>query len=272
LSEGHALSASQEALQQRLGHRFRQPALLQRALTHRSASSLHNERLEFLGDAVLELAISALLYERFAESDEGDLTRIRAHLVREETLHRAALQLGLPAVIRLSEAEMRGGGSQRASILADAMEAVIGAVMLDAGFAAAQAVVGRLLGDRVEGTEVAQWRKDAKTALQEWLQGRKLPLPSYRIVATRGRDHEQVFEVACEVSTEAGGPPRVTQAEGLSRRSGEQNAARLMLQQLQAAPRRGQADRRSEPQPERLANRPPNPPARPTAAVPPETP
>lgn len=227
-----------DALQRRLGHRFRQPALLQRALTHRSAATEHNERLEFLGDAVLGLAVSALLYERFSASDEGDLTRVRAHLVREATLHRAALALGLPEVMRLSESEARGGGAQRPSILADALEAVLGAVLLDAGFDAAQTVVRRLLGDLIAGTEVAQWRKDAKTALQELLQGHRLPLPTYRIVATRGREHEQVFEVACEIESAApaGQAGPATRAEGLSRRSAEQAAARLMLQRLQAEP------------------------------------
>ena len=233
-----ALPSGLDALQRRLGHRFRQPALLQRALTHRSAGAEHNERLEFLGDAVLGLAVSALLYERFAASDEGDLTRVRAHLVREATLHRAAVTLGLPEVMRLSESEARGGGAQRPSILADALEAVLGAVLLDAGFDAAQAVVRRLLGDLIAGTEVTQWRKDAKTALQELLQGRRLPLPTYRIVATRGREHEQVFEVACEIEPAAPAGPAgpITRAEGLSRRSAEQAAARLMLQRLQAEP------------------------------------
>ena len=138
--------AALDALQQRLGHRFAQPALLTRALTHRSFGSAHNERLEFLGDAVLNMAVSALLFQRFAGSDEGDLTRVRAHLVREESLHRAALTLGLPQVLRLSDGEARGGGAQRASILADALEALIGAAFLDGGFDAAQQVVRRLFG------------------------------------------------------------------------------------------------------------------------------
>jgi ribonuclease-3 len=168
-----------DALQQRLGHSFTQAALLTRALTHRSFSADHNERLEFLGDAVLNLAVSELLYQRFSGSDEGDLTRVRAHLVREESLHRAALGLGLPQVVRLSDGEARGGGAQRASILADALEALIGATFIDSGFDAAHQVVRRLFGELIDSTETDSWSKDAKTELQEWLQARRLAVPSY---------------------------------------------------------------------------------------------
>ena len=185
---------------------FAQPALLTRALTHRSFGAAHNERLEFLGDAVLNMAVSALLYERFSGSDEGDLTRVRAHLVREDSLHRAALALGLPEVLRLSEGEARGGGAQRASILADALEALIGAAFLDGGFDAAQQVVRRLFGELIDSTEIDNWSKDAKTELQEWLQARRLAVPTYRIVATRGQAHAQTFEVECQVA--ALGPGR----------------------------------------------------------------
>jgi ribonuclease-3 len=222
-------------LQGRIGHRFRQTALLARALTHRSFGADHNERLEFLGDAVLSLAVSSLLFERFAGSDEGDLTRVRAHLVREDSLHRMALQLGLPDVVRLSEGEARGGGAQRASILADALEAVIGAVFLDAGFDAARALVQRLFGEVIAGTEIGAWAKDAKTELQEWLQARRLPVPTYRIAATRGQAHAQTFEVECEVPALG-----LTQAgEGRSRRQAEQEAARKMLDVLKANDRPG---------------------------------
>jgi ribonuclease-3 len=222
-----------DALQGRIGHRFSAPGLLGRALTHRSFGADHNERLEFLGDAVLSLAVSQLLYERFAGSDEGDLTRVRAHLVREETLHRMALQLGLPEVVRLSEGEARGGGAQRASILADALEAIIGAAFLDGGFDAARGVVQRLFGEVIATTEVGNWAKDAKTELQEWLQARRLPVPAYRITATRGQAHAMTFEVECAVAslglTETG--------EGRSRRIAEQEAARRMLDLLQASDR-----------------------------------
>src|SRR3954469_9584553 len=148
-----------DALQQRIGHRFSDARLLNRALTHRSFGADHNERLEFLGDVVLSLAISDLLFERFAGSDEGDLTRVRAHLVREDTLHKVAVLIGLPEVLRLSEGEARGGGAQRPSILADALEAVIGAAYRDGGFEAAQALVQRLFGEVIETTDLDNWSK-----------------------------------------------------------------------------------------------------------------
>ncbi len=224
-----------DELQARIGHRFRDAGLLARALTHRSFGADHNERLEFLGDAVLSLAISSLLFERFAGSDEGDLTRVRAHLVREDSLHRMALQLGLPDVVRLSEGEARGGGAQRASILADALEAVIGAVFLDAGFDAAQALVQRLFGEVIAGSDIGGWAKDAKTELQEWLQARRLPVPAYRILATRGQAHAQTFDVECAVPALG-----LTQSgEGRSRRQAEQEAARRMLDVLKASDRPG---------------------------------
>ena len=222
-----------ESLQSRLGYRFSDGNLLTRALTHRSFGADHNERLEFLGDAVLSLAISGLLFERLAASDEGDLTRVRAHLVREDCLHRVALSLGLPDVLRLSEGEARGGGAQRPSILADALEAIIGAVFLDGGFEPAQALVGRLFGEVINTTDIESWTKDAKTELQEWLQARRLPVPSYRIRATRGQAHAQTFEVECTVPALA-----LTHAgEGRSRRAAEQEAARRMLDMLKASDR-----------------------------------
>jgi ribonuclease-3 len=223
------------ALQVRLGHSFADARLLQRALTHRSFGTDHNERLEFLGDAVLNLAVSSLLFERFAGSDEGDLTRVRAHLVREESLHRAAVALGLPDVVRLSEGEARGGGAQRASILADALEALIGAIYLDGGFAPAVQLVRQLFGELISGSEADSWRKDAKTELQEWLQARRLPVPAYRIIATRGQAHAQTFEVQCASSVlgvaETG--------EGRSRRAAEQDAAQRLLTRLRASDRPG---------------------------------
>jgi ribonuclease III len=224
-----------DALQQRLGHGFAQRALLTRALTHRSFGIEHNERLEFLGDAVLNMAVSELLYQRFSGSDEGDLTRVRAHLVREDSLHRAALSLGLPQVMRLSEGEVRSGGAQRASILADALEALIGAAFLDGGFDAAMLVVRRLFGELIDSTEIDSWSKDPKTELQEWLQARRLPVPAYRIAATRGQAHAQTFEVECVVSALG----LVECGEGRSRRSAEQQAARRMLDVLKANDRPG---------------------------------
>jgi ribonuclease-3 len=223
------------ALQQRLGLRFVDTALLTRALTHRSAGAEHNERLEFLGDAVLQTAVSALLYERFAGSDEGDLTRVRAHLVREDSLARAALAVGLPEVLRLSEGEARGGGATRPSILADALEALIGAAFLDGGYANAQALVQQLFGEVIAGTSVDSWSKDAKTELQEWLQARKLSVPAYRIVATRGQSHAQTFDVECAVPALG----LAERGEGKSRRAAEQDAARRMLAALKASDRPG---------------------------------
>lgn len=217
-------------LQQQLGHRFADQSLLQCALTHRSFGADHNERLEFLGDAVLSLAVSTLLYQRFVGSDEGDLTRVRAHLVREESLHRVALSLGLPDLMRLSDGEARGGGAQRASILADAVEALIGAAYLDAGFEQALAMTQQWFGDRIAATAPEGWSKDAKTELQEWLQARRVAVPSYRIVATRGQAHAQTFEVECTAAALALG----ARGEGRSRRAAEQEAATRLLQQLKA--------------------------------------
>ena len=220
-----------DSLQRRLGHRFADTALLERALTHRSFGAHHNERLEFLGDAVLSLAVSSLLYERFSGSPEGDLTRVRAHLVREDSLHRLALTLGLPEVLRLSEGEARGGGAQRPSILADATEALIGAAFLDGGYEAAHRVVRGLFGTIIEATDVDNWSKDPKTELQEWLQARKLPVPAYRIVATRGEKHAQTFEVECAVATLG----LTETGEGRSRRTAEQEAAARMIETLKTS-------------------------------------
>jgi len=216
------------ALQKRLGHRFSDAALLLRALTHRSFGADHNERLEFLGDAVLNLAVSSLLFHHFQGSDEGDLTRVRAHLVREDSLHRVALQWDLPQLLRLSDGEARGGGAQRPSMLADAVEALIGAVYIDGGFEPAAALVNTLFGEVIAATEAESWSKDAKTELQEWLQARRFAVPSYSIVATRGQAHAQTFEVACAVPA-LGLSER---GEGRSRRIAEQDAARRLLAAL----------------------------------------
>jgi ribonuclease-3 len=217
-------------LQQRLQHVFTDPALLQRAVTHRSFSADHNERLEFLGDSVLGLAISSLLYERLRAQPEGDLSRIRANLVKQDTLHRIALRLKVPEVLRLGEGEAKSGGKERPSILADAMEALIGAVYLDAGFATAEKLVHHLFENVEINPQMQAASKDAKTALQEWLQGRKMKLPLYRVVATVGAAHRQTFDVECEIS-ELGLTER---GIGGSRRAGEQAAAAAMLVTLKA--------------------------------------
>ena len=229
------MNSGLDDLQQRLGYRWNQPGLLQRALTHRSFGADHNERLEFLGDSVLSTAVSSLLFAHFSASDEGDLTRVRAHLVREDSLHQVALSLGLPSLLRLSEGEAKGGGAQRASILADAVEALIGAAFIDGGYEAAAQVVQRLFGAAVRSPDVSRWSKDPKTELQEWLQGRRLPVPAYRIVATRGQAHAQTFEVECAVSALS----MVQTGEGRSRRAAEQEAARRLLQALKASDQPG---------------------------------
>ena len=218
------------ALQQRLQYEFKTPALLSQAVTHRSFSVDHNERLEFLGDSVLSLAISDLLYQRLSALPEGDLSRVRANLVKQDTLHQLSEALGLPDVIRLGEGEMRSGGQKRPSILADALEAVIGAVYLDAGFPAAQALVHRLFKAVEINPEMDAIGKDPKTELQEWLQGRKMKLPLYRVVATLGAAHKQTFDVECEI-IELNFSER---GIGGSRRAGEQAAAAAMLQTLKA--------------------------------------
>lgn len=223
-----AAATTAEELQQQLGHQFTDLGLLRRALTHKSFGSEHNERLEFLGDAVLSAGVSVLLYRSYPQADEGELSRVRAHLVREESLHQIAVELGLPTLIRLSEGEARSGGAQRASILADALEALIGAVQLDAGLAAAAAMVERLIGPHLDRTATAAWTKDPKTELQEWLQARREPVPSYRIAATLGREHDQTFVVACAIPTRQ----MEVQGQGRSRRAAEQAAAQLALDNL----------------------------------------
>ncbi|MEY4505847.1 MAG: ribonuclease [Pseudomonadota bacterium] len=224
-----ALSLELLALQDRLQHRFEQPRLLERAITHRSFSSDHYERLEFLGDSVLNLAVSALLFERLCELPEGDLSRVRANLVKQDTLCEIAMRIGLPQVLRLGEGEKRSGGHKRPSILADALEAIIGAVYLDAGFETASALVRRLYSGLELNAQMSAMGKDPKTALQEWLQGRKMLLPLYRVVGTQGEAHRQTFDVECLI-TETGHCER---GIGASRRAAEQAAAAAMLEHLQ---------------------------------------
>ena len=190
-------------LARKLGHQFAHPALLQQALTHRSFSADHNERLEFLGDSVLNLAVSGLLFERLPHAPEGDLSRIRANLVKQDSLHRIALKLDLSSALRLGEGELRSGGLNRPSILADALEAVLGAVYLDAGYTVAEAVVRRLFADVDMGEQAMASGKDAKTALQEWLQARKLPLPRYELDEVSGEAHAPQFQVVCTLERPA---------------------------------------------------------------------
>ena len=218
------------SLQSRLQHQFSDPSLLQRAVTHRSFSAEHNERLEFLGDSVLNLAVSTLLYRRLQAQNEGDLSRVRANLVKEGTLHQLAKDLRLDQVLHLGEGEARSGGHQRPSILADALEAVIGAVYLDAGYAVAEALVLRMYEAVEINPQMQAAAKDAKTALQEWLQGRKMQLPQYRVVGTAGVAHRQTFEVECAIAELA----LAQRGSGASRRAAEQSAAAAMLATLKA--------------------------------------
>jgi ribonuclease-3 len=211
-----------EEFAQQVGHRFHDPALLRRALTHRSHGSAHNERLEFLGDSVLNCAIALELYRRFPQLPEGELSRLRAHLVNQDTLSTVARRFGVGAILLLGEGELRSGGCERPSILADAVEAVVGAVFLDGGYDAALGVVQTMLGDALANIDPAAG-KDPKTTLQEHLQARRISLPRYAVVATRGAAHRQEFEVECVI-------PELgirTLGEGSNRRSAEQHAARL---------------------------------------------
>ncbi len=213
------------ALARRLGYLFRDRRLLRQALTHRSHGAPHNERLEFLGDGVLNLAVAILLFERLGEASEGALSRLRANLVNQETLAAVAGELGVGAHVRLGEGEQKSGGAARPSILADTVEAVLGAIYLDGGFGAALDVVRRLLGPRVDAADTRDVGKDPKTRLQELLQGQRLGLPKYQQLAARGQAHAQTFEVECLV--EALGLRCA--GEGSSRRRAEQEAARRML-------------------------------------------
>ncbi|MFC3111153.1 ribonuclease III [Undibacterium arcticum] len=218
-------------LQNRLGHTFKDTALLQQALTHRSHSGLHNERLEFLGDSVLNCVVASLLYERYSDIDEGDLSRVRANLVKQQSLYEIAQRLELSQFLRLGEGELKSGGFRRPSILADTLEALLGAIFLDDGFNAARDVIRALYIPILESVDPKTLGKDAKTLLQEYLQSKKIALPQYNVVATHGAAHSQEFEIECLV-------PKLdikVFGTGGSRRAGEQAAAKLALEMALAA-------------------------------------
>ncbi|MGE5472566.1 MAG: ribonuclease III [Bacteroidota bacterium] len=217
-------------LARQLGHSFSDAALLRTALTHRSFGSPNNERLEFLGDGILNCVVASALYKRFPDLPEGDLSRLRANLVRQDALHQLALMLKIGDYLRLGEGEMKSGGAQRPSILADALEALFGAIYLDAGFEAVQKVIARLYLPLFDDLRPGQSQKDAKTRLQEWLQGKKRALPRYQMLETTGAAHEKRFEVACEIEN----PPLRTIGHGASRRIAEQVAAENALKALKA--------------------------------------
>lgn len=224
-----ALGADQLArLQKTLGYEFSQLDLLQQALTHRSASGEHNERLEYLGDAILGVVIAEALFHQFPKHNEGDLSRMRSTLVRGQTLAELAKDFALGEVIRLGPGEMKSGGHRRESILADAVEAIIGAIFLDSDIATAKTMVLNWYQGRLKSISPVAL-KDPKTRLQEFLQGRRQPLPAYEVEATQGQAHNQTFTVSCSVE----GREPVT-AIGTSRRKAEQAAAEQIIEALQA--------------------------------------
>jgi ribonuclease-3 len=210
-------------LGKQIAYTFKEPGLLRQALTHRSHGSPHNERLEFLGDSVLSLAISSKLIHDFPRLTEGDLSRVRAHLVKEPTLAEIAQELQLGDYMRLGEGELKSGGFRRPSILADALEAILGAIYLDAGFEEASRVIDALFSPIIAKLDPKNLSKDPKTQLQEYLQSRKLSLPRYVIIATEGEAHEQHFKLECVIAD----LDIHAQGEGASRRKAEQEAAKL---------------------------------------------
>jgi ribonuclease-3 len=220
-----------QLLQTRLSYTFKDAGLLQQALTHRSHSSLHNERLEFLGDSILNCVVASVLYDRFTNLNEGDLSRLRANLVKQQSLYEIAQKLELSHFLRLGEGELKSGGFRRPSILADTLEALLGAIYLDAGFDAARDVIRAFYIPLLDSVDPRTLGKDAKTLLQEFLQSRKISLPTYNVVATHGAAHSQEFEIECLV------PKLGIQVfgRGGSRRAGEQAAARLALEVAEQA-------------------------------------
>jgi ribonuclease-3 len=217
---------NEQLLQKRLGHQFNDVALLQQALTHRSHSVSHNERLEFLGDSILNCVVASILFDTFDSIDEGDLSRVRANLVKQQSLFEIAQKMELSQFLRLGEGELKSGGFRRPSILADTLEALFGAIYLDAGFEAARKVIKSLYEPILVSVDPTTLGKDAKTLLQEFLQSKKIALPQYNVVATHGAAHNQEFEIECLV------PKLEVQVFGTggSRRAGEQAAAKLALE------------------------------------------
>jgi ribonuclease-3 len=227
-------------LESRLGHSFKDPDLARQALTHRSFGTPHNERLEFLGDSLLNCAVATLLYERFPRLPEGDLSRLRAALVNQRSLAEVAAGLGLGEKLRLGEGELKSGGFRRPSILADALEALLGALFLDAGFDAVRKAVALVLAEKIESAAQKPVDKDPKTALQEHLQGRGLALPRYSVQKTEGEAHEQTFVVECRVDDLG----LAATGTGASRRAAEQAAASEVLAQVEKSKKKTRDARR----------------------------
>lgn len=216
-------------IEQSIGYVFRQSALLKLALTHRSYAGQHNERLEFLGDGLLNCVVAHLLYQHFADQPEGTLSRLRATLVCQDSLHDIAVRLDIGTFLLLGEGEIKSGGRQRPSILADALESIFGAIFLDSGFDSCHQTITRLFQPIIAGIDPVHAGKDAKTLLQEYLQGRRLPLPDYQLASTSGQAHAQVFHVDCVIPALA----IKSHGTGNSRRAAEQAAARMAWQQIQ---------------------------------------
>lgn len=217
------------SLCRKLGYQFQNEQLLRQALTHRSASSTNNERLEFLGDAILSFVIAQELYRLHPEANEGRLSRLRATLVKGDTLTEIARELKLGDYLSLGSGELKSGGFRRASILADALEAIFGAIYLDSDIDMIKPLILNLYADRIEKATTRQTLKDPKTRLQEFLQGRRRPLPEYSVLDIQGEAHDQTFRVSCQVE----GLPEITYGEGSSRRKAEQQAAEAALKLLE---------------------------------------
>lgn len=212
-------------LEKKIGYHFQQPALLKQALTHRSAAALHNERLEFLGDSILNFTIGEALYHKFPKVNEGDLSRMRATLVREQTLAGLAREFQLGDYLTLGPGELKSGGHRRDSILSDCVEAIIGAIYLDAGWQAVMPIIHRWYAELLEHIQPGDNQKDPKTRLQEYLQGKRLPLPVYTVIDIKGEAHNQTFNVECKTTK----PAFIVTGKGSSRRKAEQMAAEQIL-------------------------------------------
>ena len=223
------MDKAQSWLQRTLDYTFRDAGLFEQALTHRSASGESNERLEFLGDAVLDTVVSEIVFRAFPNAPEGDLSRLRSSLVKDSALANLAVELGVGDWLVLGSGERKTGGHRRASILADALEALFGAVYLDAGFDASRALIEKAFGERFSNLPDPRELRDPKTRLQEWLQARQQQLPDYSLVDVSGQAHDQTFEVQCSID----GVEATTRGSGSSRRRAEQKSARAMLDVLQ---------------------------------------
>lgn len=222
------MNKAESWLEKTLHYRFQNAELFQQALTHRSATNRNNERLEFLGDAVLDFVVSGAVYRTYPEAAEGDLSKLRAVLVKDVTLAELASEMGLGEHLILGSGEQKTGGHRRESILADALEAIFGAVFLDRGFDAAKELIDRVYEQRYRGLPDINDLRDPKTRLQEWLQARKLELPNYELVEVSGKDHKQRFSVTCTVVERSA----ASSGESTTRRKAEQKAARKMMEIL----------------------------------------